>query len=150
MSILCFRNLEENCCVRPLYIDFRQDLGWKWVHEPKGYFANFCSGPCPYLRSADTTHSTVHPAYYPCGPVTLFFPQSDGIWSLQSNRSSLDQHLQKTTKKVQERVRVVQQGEMAFLWSQYWVHASRQMLRRRRMLSLVWDGETAGLSVLIW
>ncbi|KAL8169148.1 UNVERIFIED_CONTAM: Transforming growth factor beta-3 proprotein [Gekko kuhli] len=55
----CFRNLEENCCVRRLYIDFRQDLGWKWVHEPKGYFANFCSGPCPYLRSADTTHSTV-------------------------------------------------------------------------------------------
>ncbi|KAF4788569.1 Transforming growth factor beta-3 [Turdus rufiventris] len=54
----CFQNLEENCCVRPLYIDFRQDLGWKWVHEPKGYFANFCSGPCPYLRSADTTHST--------------------------------------------------------------------------------------------
>lgn len=45
--------------MRPLYIDFRQDLGWKWVHEPKGYYANFCSGPCPYLRSADTTHSTV-------------------------------------------------------------------------------------------
>lgn len=51
--------MEENCCVRPLYIDFRQDLGWKWVHEPKGYYANFCSGPCPYLRSADTTHSKV-------------------------------------------------------------------------------------------
>lgn len=59
VPMVCFRNLEENCCVRPLYIDFRQDLGWKWVHEPKGYFANFCSGPCPYLRSADTTHSTV-------------------------------------------------------------------------------------------
>lgn len=51
--------------MRPLYIDFRQDLGWKWVHEPKGYFANFCSGPCPYLRSADTTHSTVRPVHYP-------------------------------------------------------------------------------------
>ncbi|XP_054828023.1 transforming growth factor beta-3 proprotein isoform X2 [Eublepharis macularius] len=35
----CFRNLEENCCVRRLYIDFRQDLGWKWVHEPKGCLA---------------------------------------------------------------------------------------------------------------
>lgn len=52
-------NYEENCCVRPLYIDFRQDLGWRWIHEPKGYHANFCSGPCPYLRSADTTHSSV-------------------------------------------------------------------------------------------
>lgn len=59
-GLLCpHSNLEENCCVRPLYIDFRQDLGWKWVHEPKGYFANFCSGPCPFLRSTDTTHSTV-------------------------------------------------------------------------------------------
>ncbi|XP_043372151.1 transforming growth factor beta-3 proprotein isoform X1 [Dermochelys coriacea] len=64
----CFRNLEENCCVRPLYIDFRQDLGWKWVHEPKGYFANFCSGPCPYLRSADTTHSTVLGLYHTLNP----------------------------------------------------------------------------------
>nr|XP_012597896.1 transforming growth factor beta-3 isoform X3 [Microcebus murinus]XP_012597906.1 transforming growth factor beta-3 isoform X3 [Microcebus murinus] len=64
----CFRNLEENCCVRPLYIDFRQDLGWKWVHEPKGYYANFCSGPCPYLRSADTTHSTVLGLYNTLNP----------------------------------------------------------------------------------
>uniref|UniRef100_A0A8C0CVK9 Transforming growth factor beta n=1 Tax=Balaenoptera musculus TaxID=9771 RepID=A0A8C0CVK9_BALMU len=64
----CFRNLEENCCVRPLYIDFRQDLGWKWVHEPKGYYANFCSGPCPYLRSADTTHSSVLGLYNTLNP----------------------------------------------------------------------------------
>uniref|UniRef100_G3UBH9 Transforming growth factor beta n=1 Tax=Loxodonta africana TaxID=9785 RepID=G3UBH9_LOXAF len=64
----CFRNLEENCCVRPLYIDFRQDLGWKWVHEPKGYYANFCSGPCPYLRSTDTTHSTVLGLYNTLNP----------------------------------------------------------------------------------
>lgn len=52
-------NYEENCCVRPLYINFRQDLGWRWIHQPEGYYANFCSGPCPYLRSADTTHSSV-------------------------------------------------------------------------------------------
>lgn len=54
-------NYEENCCVRPLYINFRQDLGWRWIHRPEGYYANFCSGPCPYLRSADTTHSSVRP-----------------------------------------------------------------------------------------
>lgn len=53
--------------MRPLYIDFRQDLGWKWVHEPKGYYANFCSGPCPYLRSADTTHSKVRTGPLPHG-----------------------------------------------------------------------------------
>ncbi|KAG9344825.1 hypothetical protein AGOR_G00087980 [Albula goreensis] len=64
----CFTNYEENCCVRPLYIDFRQDLGWKWIHEPKGYYANFCSGPCPYLRSADTTHSTLLSLYNALNP----------------------------------------------------------------------------------
>ncbi|XP_069494136.1 transforming growth factor beta-3 proprotein [Ambystoma mexicanum] len=64
----CFRSQEENCCVRSLYIDFRQDLDWKWVHEPKGYFANFCSGPCPYLRSSDTTYSTVLGLYNTLNP----------------------------------------------------------------------------------
>ncbi|XP_078090683.1 transforming growth factor beta-3 proprotein isoform X2 [Mustelus asterias] len=64
----CFRNYEDNCCVRPLYIDFRQDLRWKWIHEPKGYYANFCAGPCPYLRSADTQHSTVLGLYNTLNP----------------------------------------------------------------------------------
>lgn len=59
LSSLVCSNYEENCCVRPLYINFRQDLGWRWIHQPEGYYANFCSGPCPYLRSADTTHSSV-------------------------------------------------------------------------------------------
>lgn len=64
----CFSNYEENCCVRQLYIDFRQDLGWRWIHEPKGYHANFCSGPCPYLRSADTTHSSLLSLYNTLNP----------------------------------------------------------------------------------
>uniref|UniRef100_A0A8C7PWY4 Transforming growth factor beta n=1 Tax=Oncorhynchus mykiss TaxID=8022 RepID=A0A8C7PWY4_ONCMY len=64
----CFSNYEENCCVRPLYIDFRQHLGWRWIHEPKGYYANFCSGPCPYLRSADTTHSSMLSLYNTLNP----------------------------------------------------------------------------------
>lgn len=55
----CHRNTEESCCVRKLHIDFRRDLDWKWIHEPSGYDANYCSGPCPYLRSSDTTHSSV-------------------------------------------------------------------------------------------
>ena len=59
LSSLVRSNYEENCCVRPLYINFRQDLGWRWIHQPEGYYANFCSGPCPYLRSADNTHSSV-------------------------------------------------------------------------------------------
>ncbi|KAG7254813.1 hypothetical protein CRUP_019390 [Coryphaenoides rupestris] len=64
----CFSNVEENCCVRRLFIDFRQDLDWKWIHEPKGYYANYCSGPCPYLRSSDTTHSTLLSLYNTLNP----------------------------------------------------------------------------------
>ncbi|XP_053123069.1 transforming growth factor beta-1 proprotein [Hemicordylus capensis] len=54
---------EKNCCVRPLYIDFRKDLKWKWIYEPKGYYANFCMGPCPYLWSLDTQYSKVLSLY---------------------------------------------------------------------------------------
>lgn len=55
----CFSSTEKNCCVRQLYIDFRKDLGWKWIHEPKGYHANFCLGPCPYIWSLETQYSKV-------------------------------------------------------------------------------------------
>nr|XP_040055089.1 transforming growth factor beta-3 proprotein [Gasterosteus aculeatus aculeatus] len=64
----CFNNYEENCCVRRLFINFRQDLGWRWIHQPEGYYANFCSGPCPYLRSADTTHSSLLSLYNTLNP----------------------------------------------------------------------------------
>ncbi|GLD48561.1 transforming growth factor beta-2 [Lates japonicus] len=55
----CSKNVQDNCCLRSLYIDFKKDLGWRWIHEPKGYEANFCAGACPYLWSADTQHSKV-------------------------------------------------------------------------------------------
>ncbi|XP_060034436.1 transforming growth factor beta-2 proprotein isoform X2 [Erinaceus europaeus] len=64
----CFRNVQDNCCLRPLYIDFKRDLGWKWIHEPKGYNANFCAGACPYLWSSDTQHSRVLSLYNNVNP----------------------------------------------------------------------------------
>ncbi|XP_059212153.1 transforming growth factor beta-3 proprotein-like [Centropristis striata] len=64
----CFSNVEESCCVRRLHIDFRRDLDWKWIHEPSGYDANYCSGPCPYLRSSDTTHSSLLSLYNTLNP----------------------------------------------------------------------------------
>ncbi|CAG09133.1 unnamed protein product, partial [Tetraodon nigroviridis] len=64
----CFSNAEESCCVRRLHIDFRRDLDWKWIHEPSGYDANYCSGPCPYLRSSDTTHSSLLSLYNTLNP----------------------------------------------------------------------------------
>nr|XP_033812625.1 transforming growth factor beta-1 proprotein [Geotrypetes seraphini] len=54
---------EKNCCVRPLYINFRKDLGWKWIHEPKGYYSNFCMGPCPFIWSFDNQYSKVLALY---------------------------------------------------------------------------------------
>lgn len=53
------RNADQSCCLRSLYIDFRRDLNWKWIHEPKGYRANFCAGNCPYLWSADNHYNMV-------------------------------------------------------------------------------------------
>lgn len=67
-AAFCFRNLQDNCCLRPLYIDFRRDLGWKWIHEPKGYDANFCAGACPYLWSSDTQHSQILGLYNNINP----------------------------------------------------------------------------------
>ncbi|KAJ8366838.1 hypothetical protein AAFF_G00338920 [Aldrovandia affinis] len=53
----------DNCCVRKLYIDFRKDLGWKWIHEPKGYLANYCLGSCTYIWNADNKYSQILALY---------------------------------------------------------------------------------------
>ncbi|XP_036395647.1 transforming growth factor beta-2 proprotein [Megalops cyprinoides] len=67
-TAFCSRNMQESCCLRSLYIDFRKDLGWRWIHEPRGYHANFCAGACPYLWSADTQHSKVLGLYNTINP----------------------------------------------------------------------------------
>ncbi|XP_060778241.1 transforming growth factor beta-2 proprotein [Neoarius graeffei] len=67
-AAFCSRNVQDNCCLRSLYIDFKKDLGWRWIHEPKGYNANFCAGACPYLWSADTQHTKVLGLYNTINP----------------------------------------------------------------------------------
>ncbi|XP_053486910.1 transforming growth factor beta-2 proprotein [Ictalurus furcatus] len=64
----CSRNADQGCCLRSLYIDFRRDLNWKWIHEPKGYKANFCAGNCPYLWSADNHYNMILPLYNKMNP----------------------------------------------------------------------------------
>ncbi|KAG9272555.1 transforming growth factor beta-2-like [Astyanax mexicanus] len=64
----CSRNADQSCCLRSLYIDFRRDLNWKWIHEPKGYRANFCAGNCPYLWSADNHYNMILPLYNKMNP----------------------------------------------------------------------------------
>ncbi|KAB5548960.1 hypothetical protein PHYPO_G00061680 [Pangasianodon hypophthalmus] len=51
------------CCVRRLYIDFRKDLGWKWIHEPSGYYANYCIGSCSFVWNTENKYSQVLALY---------------------------------------------------------------------------------------
>ncbi|KAL2095978.1 hypothetical protein ACEWY4_008126 [Coilia grayii] len=53
----------DTCCVRKLFIDFRTDLGWKWIHKPKGYFANYCVGSCTYIWTTQDKHSQILALY---------------------------------------------------------------------------------------
>ncbi|XP_026175971.1 transforming growth factor, beta 1a isoform X2 [Mastacembelus armatus] len=53
----------ESCCVRSLYIDFRKDLGWKWIHKPTGYLANYCMGACTYIWNAENKYSQILALY---------------------------------------------------------------------------------------
>ncbi|KAI4878920.1 hypothetical protein NFI96_025786 [Prochilodus magdalenae] len=53
----------ETCCMRRLYIDFRKDLGWKWIHKPKGYHANYCMGSCTYIWNAENKYSQILALY---------------------------------------------------------------------------------------
>ncbi|XP_051536700.1 transforming growth factor beta-1 proprotein-like [Myxocyprinus asiaticus] len=53
----------DGCCVRSLYIDFRKDLGWKWIHEPSGYYANYCTGSCSYVWTSENKYSQVLALY---------------------------------------------------------------------------------------
>uniref|UniRef100_A0A3Q2YHG3 Transforming growth factor beta n=2 Tax=Hippocampus comes TaxID=109280 RepID=A0A3Q2YHG3_HIPCM len=64
----CSRGSDSGCCLRSLYIDFRRDLNWKWIHEPKGYKANFCAGNCPYLWSANNHYNMILPLYNKLNP----------------------------------------------------------------------------------
>uniref|UniRef100_A0A3Q0T7P0 Transforming growth factor beta n=1 Tax=Amphilophus citrinellus TaxID=61819 RepID=A0A3Q0T7P0_AMPCI len=53
----------HNCCLKKLYIDFRKDLGWKWIHEPTGYYANYCMGSCTYIWDAENKYSQILALY---------------------------------------------------------------------------------------
>uniref|UniRef100_A0A3B3E144 Transforming growth factor beta n=1 Tax=Oryzias melastigma TaxID=30732 RepID=A0A3B3E144_ORYME len=53
----------ETCCMQSLYIDFRKDLGWKWIHKPTGYYANYCKGSCSYIWNAENKYSQILALY---------------------------------------------------------------------------------------
>lgn len=60
LSLPCVLSRQSDvCCVRRLYIDFRKDLGWKWIHEPSGYYANYCIGSCSFVWNTENKYSQV-------------------------------------------------------------------------------------------
>uniref|UniRef100_A0ACB8G822 Uncharacterized protein n=1 Tax=Sphaerodactylus townsendi TaxID=933632 RepID=A0ACB8G822_9SAUR len=64
----CTRSADQGVNLRTLYIDFRKDLKWKWIHQPKGYKANFCAGTCRYVWSTDTQYNMVLPLFNKLNP----------------------------------------------------------------------------------
>ncbi|XP_024000816.2 transforming growth factor beta-3 proprotein-like [Salvelinus sp. IW2-2015] len=46
----CFSTVEEKLLCPSSLHRLPSGPGLEVIHEPKGYFANYCSGPCPYLR----------------------------------------------------------------------------------------------------
>ena len=64
------RPRESRCCLRSLYIDFEKDLRWKWIHAPKGFYANYCAGRCPFLWGSEKQnhHTSVMALYNRINP----------------------------------------------------------------------------------
>ena len=42
------------CCLHPLTINFRDDLGFTFVLQPRQFGANYCSGVCPEVANSFT------------------------------------------------------------------------------------------------
>ncbi|XP_061581549.1 transforming growth factor beta-2 proprotein [Cololabis saira] len=70
----CSSGSDQGCCLHELYIDFRNDLKWKWIHEPKGYKANFCAGNCRYLWSVNNHYNMILPLYNKLNPEASISP----------------------------------------------------------------------------
>lgn len=44
---------QSTCCLKPLVIDFEEDLGIDFVFMPKNFPANYCEGVCPLAPGGD-------------------------------------------------------------------------------------------------
>ncbi|XP_065653646.1 inhibin beta B chain-like [Hydra vulgaris] len=54
-------NESVSCCSRPVYISF-EDINWRWVLSPKGFWTNKCMGKCDKENPDKSTC---------CAPLTL-------------------------------------------------------------------------------
>ncbi|XP_072166802.1 LOW QUALITY PROTEIN: transforming growth factor beta-3 proprotein-like [Diadema setosum] len=59
---------KPNCCLRHLTVNFRRDLRWTWIRQPRVYTPNFCAGSCPYILSADQNYASILSLYKHLNP----------------------------------------------------------------------------------
>ncbi len=68
----CVDQTQPSCCLRQIYVNFKRNLGWSWIRQPKGYYPNYCAGSCSYVNgsmwNAQTHHASVLETYRKLNP----------------------------------------------------------------------------------
>ena len=68
----CSAQSQPSCCLRQFYVNFKRNLGWSWIRQPKGYYPNYCAGSCSYVNgsvwSSETHHASVLDMYRKLNP----------------------------------------------------------------------------------
>lgn len=54
----CKAQNDTICCLKPLVLNFKRDLGMDFITQPESFEANFCEGYCPELSGEDVMTST--------------------------------------------------------------------------------------------
>ncbi|ODM92821.1 Growth/differentiation factor 8 [Orchesella cincta] len=67
IGMTCDENSQETrCCKYPLTVDF-EEFGWDWIIAPKQYYANYCSGECPFAFLQKYPHNHIVQQAVPSG-----------------------------------------------------------------------------------
>ncbi|XP_033635444.1 transforming growth factor beta-3 proprotein-like [Asterias rubens] len=68
----CADQTQPSCCLRQFYVNFKHDLNWSWIRQPKGYYPNYCAGSCSYVNgsvwNSQTHHAQVLDTYRKLNP----------------------------------------------------------------------------------
>lgn len=60
---------DTDCCqLQNIFVHFHRDLGFNWIIQPEGYYANECTGACPQLWESDVQHRQIMGLYYTLNP----------------------------------------------------------------------------------
>ncbi|XP_062521303.1 transforming growth factor beta-2 proprotein-like [Corticium candelabrum] len=59
---------QPNCCVHDFSVNFKDDLGWDWIIQPKEIASNQCTGECPDTWAQDSSYAQVLSEYYLLNP----------------------------------------------------------------------------------